>query len=122
MNIEIIESMMNYLSESENLHNSAAKALAADSRGDEAAHEKIRANVFGIFRAILETAIKLKGEGSEALEFFATKLRDIPSSWRTALSTAREKGNSEAALVEKLKLQSVSEIEKAFAERKGGIR
>ncbi|MBQ8263869.1 MAG: hypothetical protein IJY96_03710 [Oscillospiraceae bacterium] len=105
-----------FLKESEGGHRAAAAALAADSRGDEAAFEKIRANVFGIFAAVLETAVKLHGESDTAFGFFAKKLREIPSSWRANLAAAGEKGDSEAALREKLKLESVAEIEKWLKE------
>ena len=44
-------------------------------------------------------------------EFFRKKLREIPSGWRSALSAARSRGDSAAAMVEKLKLDSVAEIE-----------
>ena len=91
---------MSFLTDSENAHRRAGAALAADSRPDEANFQKIRANVFGIFRAVLETAVKTKGKSPEALEFFAMKLREIPASWRGALEKAK---NSESAYVEKLK-------------------
>ncbi len=109
------EKMLAFLKDEELRHREAAAALSADSRGDEAAFEKIRANVFGIFAAVLQTALKVKG--AEAESFFAEKLRDIPSSWRAALAAAREKGDSSSALTEKLKLESVAEIERVFEER-----
>lgn len=101
--------LMEFLKAEEQRHLAAATALAADSRRDEANFEKIRANVFGIFSAVLDAAVKAKGEGAE--EFFLKKLREIPSGWRVALAAAREKGNSAGAMVEKLKLDSVAEIE-----------
>ncbi len=107
-----IASMLDFLSRREGELRREAKALAADSRTDESNFLKIRANVFGIFRAVLETAVNTRGKSHAALEFFSAKLRDIPGSWRKTLSAASD---SEAALVEKLKLQSVWEIEKAFA-------
>ena len=55
-------------------------------------------------------AVKAVGE-AKAEEFFLKKLREIPSGWRSALAAARERGDSAAALVEKLKLDSVAEIE-----------
>ncbi len=108
--------MLDFLKSAESDRRALAASLAAGSRVDEANFEKIHANVFGIFAAVLETAIKLHGESAKAEDFFAAKLRDIPVSWRTALVAAREKGDADAALTEKLKLESVAEIEKAFAE------
>lgn len=100
-----------FLRSEEASHRTGAETLAADSRGDEANFEKIRANVFGIFSAVLETAVKKYGENGEAAEFFARKLREIPEGWRRALTAARERGDSAAVLTEKLKLESVAEIE-----------
>lgn len=107
--------LMTFLLDKENSHRRASAELATDSRADEANFEKIRANVFGIFRAVLETAVKIKGECPEALEFFSAKLREIPASWRGALEKAK---NSESAYVEKLKLDSVKEIERFIGDIK----
>ena len=115
MPMEKIASIAVFLQENEALHRCHAAALATDSRADEANFEKIRANVFGIFRAVLETAVKTKGECPEALEFFSAKLREIPASWRGALEKAK---NSESAYVEKLKLDSVKEIERFIGDIK----
>lgn len=111
---KVIDSMLDYLSEQETALRKEAAAMAADFRVDEGNFLKIRANVFSIFKAVLETAVKIKGRNGAALDFFATKLRDIPSSWRSALSAADA---ADTALVEKLKLESVAEIESAFAQR-----
>ena len=116
MYAEIIASMGTYLSQRETFHRNEARALAEDSRVDEANFQKIRANVFGIFKAVLDTAVKAKGESREALNFFSAKLRDIPASWRSALGSAQ---SSESALVERLKMQSVSEIERTFRKEMG---
>ena len=102
--------LMACLTEAEAACRARAAEKAADSRGDEANFEKIRANVFGIFSAVLNAAVKAVGE-AKAEEFFRKKLREIPSGWRSALAAARERGDSAAALVEKLKLDSVAEIE-----------
>lgn len=112
-----LSSLMDYLVRQEAAHRDCARALAADSRGDDADFEKIRANVYGIYKAILETAVKLHGESEHAAKFFERKLRELPSHWRLALSNAREHGDSAAAHVEKLKLETADEIVKAFAER-----
>lgn len=102
--------LMEFLKAEERRHLDTAAALFSDSRADEANFEKIRANVFGIFSAVLNAAVKAVGE-AKAEEFFRKKLREIPSGWRSALAAARERGDNAAALVEKLKLDSVAEIE-----------
>ena len=55
------------------------KALAADDRADEAAFEKVRANVLDIFRTILSVAVKMgKGDPEKVKEFFILKRRRSP--------------------------------------------
>ena len=78
--------------------------------------EKIQANIFGVFKSVLEAALKKYGEGGGAEAFFAAKLRGIPAAWREALANAAEKGDGESAHIERLKLRAVAEIEKAFKE------
>lgn len=104
-----ISELMAFLVKNEAEHRCKAAALAADMRGDEANFEKIRANVFGVFKAVLETAVKLHGDSPEVEGFFTRKLREIPGAWRATLAAA---GDSGSALAEKLKLESVAEIEK----------
>lgn len=116
---KFIDSMLDYLLEQESALRKEAAAMAADFRSDEGNFLKIRANVFSIFKAVLETAVKIRGKNEAALDFFAAKLRDIPSSWRSALSAADA---ADTALVEKLKLRSVAEIEAAFAKRMEAIK
>ena len=108
--------LMACLTEAEAACRARAAEKAADSRGDEANFEKIKANVYGIFKAVLETAMKVHGDGAEAETFFASKLRGIPSGWRSALTAAADKGDSAAAHTERLKLGTVAEIEKMFKE------
>jgi len=105
--------LMARLAEGEGSYRARAGEKAADMRFDEANFEKIKANVYGIFKAVLETALKIHGSGTEVEAFFAAKLRGIPAAWREALAVA---DSSEAALVQKLKLESVAEIEKIFRE------
>ena len=106
--------LMSCLVEAEAACREMAAEKAADSRLDEANFEKIRANVYGIFKAVLETALKTQGDSAEA--FFLSKLRSIPTAWRSGLAAAAEKGDSAAAHTERLKLGAVTEIEKMFKE------
>lgn len=117
-----IASFMDYLVAQEAAHRDQALTLTTECRGDEADFEKIRANVYGIFKAILETAVKLHGESDKAVEFFSLKLRELSTQWRAALSQAREKGDSSSAMVKKLMLEAAGDIEKEFAERRASAK
>ena len=78
-------------------------ALAADHRADEARFEQIRANVYGIFRAVFAT---LQNQ-PEALQ---KKLREIPAAWEESLRLARQYGDEEKACIERIKLETAAAI------------
>ena len=64
------------------LCNTQNKKLAADGYKDEAVFEKIKANVYDIFRTILSVAVKTNSTNPDnAKRFFETKLEQIPSGW-----------------------------------------
>ena len=79
------------------------RELTADQRIDEARFEQIRANVYGVFRAVYAT---LQNHPA-ALE---KKLREIPAAWEESLCLARQHGDTEKAYIEQLKLDTAAEI------------
>lgn len=91
------------------------QALLSDGRQDEATFEKIRANIFDIFRTILSVGEKSCKDRPEAMQdFFVKRLQQIPSSWRTAYEKASAHGDTVQMHIEEIKLQAVKEIEEAF--------
>lgn len=55
-----------------------SQTLRADDRADEAAFEKIRANVYDIFRTVLSVAEKTCGDEEDAVrDFFARRAQTI---------------------------------------------
>lgn len=89
--------------------------LLADDRPDEASLEKVRANVFDIFRTILSVAVKLgKGEPEAVYSFFLEKTEQIPASWVLAYEKAAEHQNAADMLIEQIKLDTVGDIRKTF--------
>ncbi|MBR3764282.1 MAG: hypothetical protein IKK57_06990 [Clostridia bacterium] len=78
-------------------------ALSADGRNDEAAFMQIRANVYGIFRAV-HTATK--GD----LPALLGKLTSIPAAWEAALTEAERHGDVHRACIERIKLETASAI------------
>ena len=79
------------------------EVLTADHRSDEARFEQIRANVYGIFRAVYAS---LQSDPA-ALE---RKLRDIPAAWEESLRLAQRHGDAEKAYIEQIKLETAAEI------------
>lgn len=91
--------------------------LRADGRDDEASFEKIRANVFDIFRTMLSVARRVSGEEDAAANrFFLEKLDTIPENWRTALAQAEAHGDAVRAQIERVKLGALDEIRRTFSD------
>lgn len=92
-----------------------ARELSADDRADEAVFAKVQMNIYDVFNTIFSVALKTAGENDEkAIEFFLTKLQQIPQSWHTALVNAERHGESDKAHIERLKLDTASEIKSNF--------
>lgn len=96
--------------------------LQADDRKDDAVFEKIRANVFGIFKQVLSVATKqCASKPDETYSFFMTRLDAIPSSWETVYNKAQEHGNAADIQIEKLKLDAVCDIRNSVGKIWGDI-
>ena len=89
----------------------ASAALVGDNRPDEAVFEKIRMNVFNIFRQVYSAGERAgNGDPEKQMDFLRKQLENIPSSWRASLDTAEAHGNREKAHIESIKLEVVEEI------------
>ena len=94
-----------------------AHVLAADDRADEAVFAKIQMNVYDIFSTIFSVAINTSGlDDQKIVQFFLTRIHQIPQSWHTTLANAEQHGETEKAHIERIKLNTVAEIQKEFAE------
>lgn len=92
-----------------------AAALESDHRKDEAVFEKVRENVYDIFRSVWQVAYQQCGEDKAArTQFFQIRLAQIPSSWMQALERAQQHGDEKKALIEKIKLSAIEDITAAF--------
>lgn len=95
----------------------AVAALNADNRADEAIFEKIRMNVYGIFRSVYNAGEKPSGgDPGKRLEFLRVRLEKILSDWEAAYETAMLHGDSEKMHIERLKLDAVTEIKQKVLE------
>ena len=84
-------------------------------RADEAAFEKIRANVHDIFRTVLSVAEKTCGDEKDAVrDFFARRAQTIPAGWAAAYEKAKEHHDPVRLQIEKLKLDTVGEVRTQF--------
>ena len=91
------------------------KTLIADDRKDEAVFEKIRANVYNIFRSVLEVAVQTCGEDAEKIrDFFLKRVELIPVSWHAAHETAKQHNDTAKVQIEEIKLAVVQEIRAEF--------
>lgn len=92
-----------------------SELLAADDRMDEANIEKVRANIYDIFKTILSAAEKVCGEDDIAKKrFFLQKAEQIPESWSAAYEHAKKHEDVEKMLVESTKLDTIQEIKDTF--------
>lgn len=93
------------------------EALTADLRPDEARFERIRENVYDIFRTVYISAGKVRSTAPEIHLFFLQKLEEIPSNWAKALDLARHNGDQCRAVIEQLKLDTAAHIRSEYLSR-----
>lgn len=92
-------------------------ALRADGRGDEANFETVRANVYEIFHTVLGVAARTgQGDAHRERSFFESRLAQIPQPWRASLERAQAHGDEQKAYIERIKLDALEEITRAWTE------
>ncbi len=106
--------MMQFLNERAQTCAKKEEALRADERADEACFERIRANVYDIFKAVLATAEKVNDNAEEAARFFTTKLEQLPTGWSVAYDKAVTHGNARQSHIESIKLETVETIRREW--------
>ncbi len=91
------------------------KLLSAESREDEANFEKIKCNVYEIFKTVLGVAAKNEGaEPDKVKGFFLSRLEKIPSNWQAAYELAQKHNDEIAMHRESLKLETAKKIRNEF--------
>ncbi|MCI8401862.1 MAG: hypothetical protein HFI38_07205 [Lachnospiraceae bacterium] len=91
------------------------KLLAEDDRVDEGNFEKVRANVYEIFKTILSVAEKTCGKDDLAKKrFFLQKTEQIPASWKTSYEKAQQHGDVKKMHIESIKLSAIREIKETY--------
>ena len=91
------------------------KKMLAEERGDEADFEKVKANVYDIFRTIFSVAVKnSKGDFEAIKRFFILRIEQIPSNWVSAYNKARQHDDAVKMQIEQIKLDTAREIKETF--------
>lgn len=91
------------------------KKLLEDDRIDESVFEKIKINVYDIFRTILLAGEKTSnGDAQKLKEFFLLKLEQIPAHWIASYNKAKQNDDIEKMQIESLKLDTVQAIRAKF--------
>ena len=94
-----------------------AAFLASDDRSDEAIFARVQLNVYDIFHTIFSVAVKSCGSnGDNVRDYFLKKIKEIPENWHSSLQCAEQYGDVKKAYIEKLKLDTASQIKNEFAE------
>lgn len=89
--------------------------LLADERSDESDFEKIKANIYDIFRTVFTVALKTgNGDTDTARRFFLLKAEEIPANWKAAYEKAKQHNDVHKMQIESLKLETMQDIKTAF--------
>lgn len=92
-----------------------SRILIEDDRVDEGNIEKIRANVYDIFKTILSVAEKTGGKDESAVKRFCLqKAEQIPMNWEAAYEKAKRNGDMEKMHLESVKLDTIRKIKDMF--------
>lgn len=89
--------------------------LLADDRSDESDFEKIKANIYDIFRTVFTAALKTNNNDADAAKrFFLLKTEEIPANWKAAYDRAKQHDDAHKMQTESIKLETAQEIKTAF--------
>lgn len=109
------ENTVSYFTDRIAQYKELAQELTSDDRADEAVFAKVQMNVYDIFNTIFSVALKTSGQDDQkVVQFFLTRIQQIPQSWHTALANAEQHGETEKAHIERIKLDVVADIKTEF--------
>ena len=94
-------------------------ALTAQGRGDEATFERIRYNVYDLFRTTVNALHRAEPDEKAAWWLFERRLKDIPSTWQRSHDLAELHGDTKKAHIERIKLEAAAEIRARYEELRG---
>lgn len=106
---------LNYLDISIKKSQDMTQELIKDNRKDEADHEKVKTNVYQIFKTVFQVITRQKASELDNIKkLFLEKLETIPANWKTSLESAKKFQDYEKILIEEIKLQTLEEIRNTF--------
>ena len=105
---------MTYFEEKIALCSKKQQELIADGRTDEANFEKIRANVYDIFRTVYTAGKRAEKEADSVKAYFLARMEQIPQNWAAALEKAKLHGDARTVQIETIKLETANEIRSVF--------
>lgn len=98
-----------YLNNSIETAQKKEQELIATERKDEANLQKIRANIFGICRTVVQVVAKEKN-GEEIWEDYPGRLDNISRNWVESYEKAKLHNDVEKILIEETKFQVIKEV------------
>lgn len=114
MSKEQMNIFLAYLEEQVTLCKEKEEKLKKEQRTDESIFEKIRGNVFDIFKTIFTVAVKKEQDDTAIRAFFLKKTEDMVKGWKASFEKAAEHNDTDKMQIESIKLEAVGEIRKAF--------
>ncbi len=110
-----MSSLLEYIDKTVEQLQKEEKSLASTDRKDESNLVKIRINVYGICKTVYQVFSQIKSE-DVLKEAYLEKLDSLAKGWRESYEKARKFEDVEKAVVEELKLQTISDIRQKFIE------
>lgn len=114
MNNEKTDHFIGYLDKQTSVIEGNITQLIRDNRRDDANFEKIRVNIYQIFKTVFQASLRRPTEEEKQLEFFKARLKDFEKTWNTALAKAAEHNDTTRILQEQLKLEVLNEVRNTF--------
>lgn len=120
---ELEERYLAYINEKIAEHDNLHKQYKADDRKDEANLEKIKINIYEIFKTLFINDIKqLQGKNLDNIKDinmyggYLLRFDTIPVNWKKSLSMAKEHGDIVKQVIEECKLAVANELKEKFLE------
>lgn len=119
---ELGEKYLSYIDDKISHCNRISEEYKADQRKDEADFERIKVNIYEVFRTLfLSDVKKLEGKNLEEDKYdntlynnYLNRFDTIPANWRASLSRAKEHGDATTQVIEETKLAAAEEIKNQF--------
>ena len=91
--------------------NEKQRELQKENCSDEADFEKIKANVYDIFKTVLSAGKKQYGDDSlKVRKFLLGKLEQISSDWAASYEKAEQNDDTRKMCIEKIKMNTAQDI------------